>query len=312
MSRLKMALVSLFSEAHSATAKPALRLSGGSREVSLVRAAGTLKSLWTAWPTTTLPMSSRRICQGGERRHREVREGERDDTGRPLQENEPLTSLRASAYGVALTRSQRRMPLQRDTRLQRPSWLMLPFGPVPTISQSRARYLEGIPAADDWAAAGLWLHDGEGCRAAEAAAGGLGPDEGEGCWAAAPAGSVGPDEGEGCRAAVPAGSVGPDEGGDRWAAAPAGGVGPDEGEGRWAAAPAGGVGPDEGGGRWAAPAGRRVNVEAAEDHGPAARCGGGKPTPCIKSPFRRSGSWRWRSGGGAPGKPRYCHGWTRC
>lgn len=30
--------------------------------------------------------------------------------------------------------------------LQRASWLIRPFGPAPTISQSRARYFEGIPA----------------------------------------------------------------------------------------------------------------------------------------------------------------------
>lgn len=40
MSRLKMALVSLFRDAHSVTARPAFALSKGIRDVSLVRAAG--------------------------------------------------------------------------------------------------------------------------------------------------------------------------------------------------------------------------------------------------------------------------------
>lgn len=38
---------------------------------------------------------------------------------------------------------------------------MLPFGPVPTISQSIARYFEGT-RADDGAAAGLWKVTAEG------------------------------------------------------------------------------------------------------------------------------------------------------
>ncbi|KAF3839132.1 hypothetical protein F7725_017849 [Dissostichus mawsoni] len=36
-----------------------------------------------------------------------------------------------------------------DTRLQRASWLLLPFGPVPTISQSMARNLVGIAAEEE-------------------------------------------------------------------------------------------------------------------------------------------------------------------
>lgn len=35
--------------------------------------------------------------------------------------------------------------------LQRASWLIRPFGPAPTISQSRARYFEGLPAVGSMA-----------------------------------------------------------------------------------------------------------------------------------------------------------------
>lgn len=45
--------------------------------------------------------------------------------------------------------------------LQRPSWLTLPFGPVPTISQSIARYFEGIHV-DGCRAVGLWKLSTEG------------------------------------------------------------------------------------------------------------------------------------------------------
>lgn len=40
--------------------------------------------------------------------------------------------------------------------LQRASWLMLPFGPEPTISQSMARYFVGIPVG-----VCVWLFEDE-------------------------------------------------------------------------------------------------------------------------------------------------------
>lgn len=66
MSLCRSCLVRRLSEAASFSGKPALRLSGGILDVSLVIDLGwkylrALKSLWIAWPTTIFPEKILRI-----------------------------------------------------------------------------------------------------------------------------------------------------------------------------------------------------------------------------------------------------------